>query len=253
MTNKKPYNTNLAKGTGFINETLELLSLVEEGDDKKKFLNRCLEMNSLGKSTEKRTKDMISLVFFDRYWKGNVPQDLQEIRDYGFGLEGMKQLFLVYTARANLILKDFIIEYFTRRSKIRISIIDSLEFINNAITEGKAAPWSETMRKRVASYLISCCKDFGLLDQQGQVTVFYPQNFVVNYFIHELHFSGLSDNQILEDDTWSILQLNKNDTLREMEKTSFNGTFIYQYSGELLRISWKYENMKQFIAHECRE
>lgn len=253
MINKKRYNTNLAKGTGLINETLELLSLVEDGDDKKTFLGRCLEMNSLGKSTEKRTKDIISLVFFDRYWHGNVPQDLQEIRNQGFGLEGMKQLFLVYTARANLILKDFIIENFSHKAKLRVSHIDSLEFINNAITEGKAVPWSENIRKRVSSYLISCCKDFGLIDSQGQITVFYPQAFVVNHFIHELHFSGLSDNQILENDTWSILQLTKDETLREIEKISFNGTFIYQYSGELLRLSWKYKNMKQFIANECRE
>lgn len=253
MKNKFVYNTNLAKGTGFINETLELLSLIEDGDDKKSFLNRCLEINPLGKSTEKRSRDIITLVFFDRYWIGNIPHHLQEIRNCGFGLEGMKQLFLVYTARANSIFKDFFIESITKNSKLILSHKDSLDFINNAITEGKASPWSETMKKRVASYLISCCKDFDLIDNHGQVSIYYPQNFVVSYFIHELHFSGLSDNQILDSETWSILQLSKNDTLSEMEKISFNGTFIYQYSGELLRISWKYDNMKQFIENECRE
>ena len=108
------------------------------------------------------------------------------------------------------------------------------------------------MRKRVASYLISCCKDFGLIDKQGDISLFYPDSFVVNYFLHEIHFTGSDDNQILTDETWSILQLSSNETLREIEKISFNGSFIYQYSGELLRISWKYKNMNEFIKNECR-
>lgn len=252
MKEKYPYNTNLAKGTGFINETLELLSFVEDTDDKKSFLNKCLRSNILGKSTEKRTKDIVSLVFFDRYWKGEIPQQLHSIRENGFGLDGMKQLFLVYTARANPIFKDFVIQMVGNKKKFQILPEDSLCFINDAISIGSAPSWSDTMRKRVSSYLISCCKDFGLIDKQGGISLFYPDSFVINYFLHEIHFTGSDDNQILTNETWSILQLNNNETLREIEKISFNGSLIYQYSGELLRISWKYKNMNEFIKNECR-
>ena len=99
------YNTNLAKGTGFVNETLELIALVQEGDTKESFLKRCLEQNPLGKSTHKRNKDLITLLFFDRYWDGNLPKNLQSIRERGIGLDAMKSIFLVYTSRANIILK----------------------------------------------------------------------------------------------------------------------------------------------------
>jgi hypothetical protein len=252
LKSKYLYNTNLAKGTGFINETLELLSFVENEDDKKSFIKRCVTLNLLGKSTEKRTKDIISLVFFDRYWKGELPQELHDIRESGLGLEGMKQLFLVYTARANNILKDFIIQVVTNKRNSKILPHDSLTFINDAISVGDAPIWSEIMRKRVSSYLVSCCRDFGLIDNKGKISLFYPESFVVNYFLHEIHFSGIDDNQILNDDTWSILQLTKDEILREIEKISFSGSFIYQYSGELLKLSWRYKNMNEFIKNECR-
>lgn len=248
---KLEYNTNLAKGTGFVNETLELLSLVEENDTKTMFLKRCLEQNPLSKSTEKRTRDVVSLVFFDRYWNGELPKHLHNIRENGLGLEGMKSLFLVYTSRANGILRDFILEYFSKDKKV-ISTVDSARFIDGAISEGIAPVWSESMRKRVASYLISCCKDFNLIDNKGAFQYYVPETFVVNYFLHELHFSGLNDNQILEDSTWGLLQLDTHNLIREIENISYKGSFIMQYSGEILHISWKYQNMNEFIEHECR-
>lgn len=251
QTEKAKYTTNLAKGTGFVNETLELLSLVEENDTKASFLQRCLEQNPLSKSTEKRTKDLVTVVFFDRYWKGELPKYLHLIRENGIGLEAMKSIFLVYTARANAILRDFIIEVFSKNKSV-VTSEDSIRFIDEAISTGKSPTWSASMRKRVASYLLTCCKDFGLIDRRGEVQLYFPDSFVINYFLHEMHFNGLSDNQILEDTTWDLLQMTKHDVIKELEKISYNGSFIFQYSGEILHLSWKYQNMKEFIENECR-
>ena len=59
------YNTNLAKGAGFINESITLIEFIEENDTKETFLARCISTNILDKATELRTKDIIGLVFFD--------------------------------------------------------------------------------------------------------------------------------------------------------------------------------------------
>jgi len=64
------YNSNLAKGTGLINETLTLIEFYEENDTKESFLDRCISQNILNKSTAKRTKDIITLGFYPRYWSG---------------------------------------------------------------------------------------------------------------------------------------------------------------------------------------
>lgn len=39
------YNSNLAKGTGLINETLTLIAFYEKNDTKVSFLNRCISQN----------------------------------------------------------------------------------------------------------------------------------------------------------------------------------------------------------------
>ena len=98
MASKKyPYNTNLAKGTGFINETLILIEFYEEEEARSAFLRRCISANILDKSTEKRTKDVINLVFFDRYWQegSGVIQTLKSLRQDGLSLEAMKSLFFI--------------------------------------------------------------------------------------------------------------------------------------------------------------
>ena len=196
--NKIKYNTNLAKGTGFVNETLTLINYYQRGQEKQAFLKECLLTNILDKATEKRTKDLITLVFYDRYWKkGNVILLLQLMREKGASLSVMKKLFLVFTARANLVLYDFLKIIYEANLK-HVELRHALDFINEAISSGLAPSWSEAMIKRTASYLLSCLRDFDLIGKGNIFLKSYPEMIVVNFFLHEMHFSGQSDMQILD-------------------------------------------------------
>lgn len=255
MASKKyPYNTNLAKGTGFINETLILIEFYEEEEARSAFLRRCISANILDKSTEKRTKDVINLVFFDRYWQegSGVIQTLKSLRQDGLSLEAMKSLFFIYTAKANRVLFDFVsqIRHLNRNEKVNAAI--ARQFILDSISVNLAPSWSDSMIKRVSSYLITCLKDFEILDSDGYLTSRIPDQRVINYVLHELHFDGRSDNEILKNPVWTLLGLNDYQLIREIEKISFKGTFIFQYSGEILKIGWNYQSMKEFIENECR-
>lgn len=254
VTTKYPYNTNLAKGTGFINETLTLVEFYDNREAKSAFLARCISANILDKSTEKRTKDVINLVFFDRYWRKdrNVIQWLKSMRQDGLSLEAMKSLFFIYTAKANRVFFDFVkeIRAFNQNEKINIAI--ARQFILNSISSNLAPSWSESMIKRVSSYLITCLKDFDLLDSEGYLTSRFPDQRVINYVLHELHFDGQTDDEIIRNNTWELLGLNEYQVIKEAEKISFRGTFIFQYSGEILKIGWNYQSMEEFIENECR-
>lgn len=250
---KYPYNTNLAKGTGFINETLTLMEFYEEGDTKQSFLNRCISQNVLNKSTEHRTKDIINLVFFDRYWKSkNVIFYLRQLRLNGLILESLKTLLYIYTAKANLVFYDFVIESVQYNQNKKITTEDAKSFLLRAISMEMAPSWSNTMIQRVSSYLISCLKDFDLIDNEGHLKISFPDQKVINYLVHELHFQGKKDNEIVADRIWQLLGLTEYETIVEMEKISFRGTYIFQHSGEILKIGWKYQNMEEFIENECR-
>jgi hypothetical protein len=247
------YNTNLAKGTGLINETLTLLEFYLIGEKKQDFLERCIASNILNKSTEHRTKDIVVSVFFDRYWKSddNAIKNLKQIRENGLSLQALKSLLLVYTARANPILFDFILEI--RDSKL-LSVNREIArtFILRAISDNKAPKWSDSIIIRVASYLISCLKDFDIIDKNGLIRYKITDQKVINFILHELHFMNYSDEKIINDDVWVLLGSEFNALIKEIERISFKGTFIFQYSGELLKIGWNFNNMEDFIAYEYR-
>jgi hypothetical protein len=251
---KYPYNTNLAKGTGFINETLTLIEFYEESDTKQSFLTRCIYSNILDKSTEHRTKDIISLVFFYRYWNGtkNVIQSLKELRQNGLSLDGLKSLLFVFTARANRVFYDFVLEINHSTQNDKVTTFTANRFLLNAISLNMAPPWSDSMIKRVSSYLITCLKDFDLLDMEGYLKTGFPDQKVINYLIHELHFEGKRDVEIVRDSIWALFGITENMIIKEMEKISFRGTFIFQFSGEILKIGWNYDNMEEFLKNECR-
>lgn len=252
--NSYSYNTNLAKGTGFINETLSLIEFYEEGESKQSFLNRSISTNILDKSTELRTRDLVKLVFFDRYWKvsDKVIHSLKKMRYNGLSLDGLKSLLFIYTSRANRVLYDFVLDLNTSSRKEKITTSVAKGFLLNAISLNKAPSWSDSMIKRVSSYLISCLKDFDLLDIDGYLMQRFPDQQVINYIIHELHFDGRNDDEIVLDNVWPLLGLSRYDVVKEIEKISFRGTFIFQYSGEILKIGWNYQNMEEFIENECR-
>jgi hypothetical protein len=251
---KYPYNTNLAKGTSFINETLSLIEFYEESDTKQLFLARCITANILDKSTEHRTRDIICLVFFDRFWKGNrnVILNLKELRQNGLSLDALKSLLYIYMARANRVFYDFVIELSLTSRDEKVTTFIAERFILKGISIGMAPSWSDSMIKRVSSYLISCLKDFDLLNNDGYLKLGFPDQKVVSYLLHELHFEGKRDDEITRENVWGLLGLTESQVIKEMEKVSFRGTFIFQYSGEILKIGWNYDNMEEFLENECR-
>jgi len=247
------YNTNLAKGTGLVNENLMLIEFYKETDTKQSFLERCIGENILDKSTEHRTKDIVNLVFFDRFWKTeNVISLLKKMRDNGLSLDALKTLFLIYTAKANLVFYDFLIYLYQSHQNTKITTVVSNRFLLHAISEEKAPSWSNAIIHRVSSYLISCAKELNVLTPDGYLNKKIPDQLVITYLLHELHFHGKSDMEIVHDNLWKLLGMTMQEIIMEMEKISFRGSFIFQYSGEILKIGWKHQNMEEFIENECR-
>jgi hypothetical protein len=106
--------------------------------------------------------------------------------------------------------------------------------------------WSESTQRKVASYLISAIVDFKLLDNQRKVKSVFLHDITANYLAHELHFRGFSDNAIVNSDDWKLFGYSKFDTAKHLERLSFQGNFIFQNSGEIVKIDWIYKTMEEF-------
>lgn len=250
------YTTALAKGQGIIPETLILLKTWELGMSAQALKAKCISEGLLGKATAQRTHDIVIRAFAPRYLSGSPPKAnyLKYLFESGVGLSTLSQLFLIYTARNNLVLHDFIIEIYWTKYAAGAGYLektDALHFLDSAYLAGKIVPeWSDSIRSRVARYLNGCLADFNLLEpfrkSRRKITPTPINEQTARYLAYELHFGGLSDNSLPDHSDWRLFGLEKMDVIHELRRSATD-YFIPQYSGDLLRISWKYKTMEETL------
>ena len=255
---EKIYTSALAKGQGMVQETISLLQLWEPGMSKDELIRQSLNSGILQKATALRVKDIVGRVFAKRYLIDDArpARQLKQIIERLGYISWLPQLFLVYTTRCNAILHDFICGTYWRKyaaGAAHISKTDAITFLDEAAHSGYIPEqWSESIKTRVARYIMGSLTDFGLAgpDKKGlrETLPFTISKPTLLYLVHDIHFSGYSDNSILEHADWCLFGLDKRSLLQEIERLSFDGHFIMQYAGDLLRISWKYRSMEECIS-----
>lgn len=251
---KTKYTTQLAAGLGLIEETKMLLSIYNAGMTVSDLHKTSLESGLFPMVSARRLTNVIAECFSPRYLKTDSAKYLKPISQNSPSIL-LKQFLLVFTALANQVLFDFIIEvYWNRYSSGRdtLSTDDAKDFVTKAIREGKTQKiWSETTIGKVSSYLIGCCADYGLLSSNRssirQITSIRLQDHVLLFFSYWLHFHGTGDNSIISNDIWKIFGLEPSDVREELKRISKNGWLIVQSAGDVTRISWNYNTMEEVI------
>ena len=245
------YNSNLLKGTGAVSETISLLSIYDRDTTKKSLLDYVLATNFLSTNTEKRARDIVEKVFYNRYMQHNhlVPYWLRLTREKGLMVNQLSQLLYVYTLRENAILYDYVIKVL---NPVKASGADFIpkskadEFIKE-LNDNGTLEWSSTSQVRMGQHMRGTLVDFNVIDLNGNILSFEANDFTVLYLMHELHFGGLSDMAIWEHVDWGLFNMDKYDVLQRIMNLSLKGGFIAQSSGDLLTISWKYNSMEEMI------
>lgn len=260
MTEQK-YTAALAKGLGILEETFVLLQVWKPGISGRQLADVAIKDGILGKATAKRAKDLVAKVFVPRYLvdNGRPAEQLKNLLNEGLKPVKLGQILLIHTARANAILHDFISEvYWDKYSEggTHLTKEDALSFLEKAYHLGRLSMrWSEQMTLHIASNLIGCLTDFQLVENRRkstrQILPLAINPLTSLYLAHDLHFSGKSDNAISEHPDWRLFGLGKIEVVRELQRAS-NDHFILQFSGELLKISWKYQSMEEAIRGIAR-
>lgn len=251
------YTTQLSKGQGAVPETITLLKAWHTGMSALDLGRLVLDQGLLGRATANRVNDLVKEVFAPRYLaNGSLPaRNLKLLMDEGIPPSKLSQLFLVYTARANLELNDFICDtYWGKYAAGARSITreDALNFLESAVLSGKIPKrWSDKMMLRVAQYLPGCLTDFNLAgeDRNGlrDILPLTITPLTALYLAHEMHFADYSDDSLIERTDWRLFGLQKPDVVQELRRLASRGHFIVQYAGDLLRISWNFKNMEDAL------
>jgi len=262
MSQPPHYNTNLSKAQGMVAETIELLDLWEPGMKAAELRDRVHATGALSRQTATRINDLVTRGFAQRYLLdgGKAALWLKHLLKAGVSGVAMKQIFLIYTARHNPIFRDFVTSTYWRRASNgtrAVSAADTRDFLEKAVSDGRIQPrWAESMMARVGRYLLGTLEDFQLIDENRDghrkvrpVTIL-PET--VRYLAHDLHFSGLSDAEILDSPDWALFGLYPTDVTAELEKEAARGHLQAQNAGQILRIEWQHPNMESVldaIAH----
>lgn len=257
MSNQRRYTTELSKGQGMISETLVLLDLWDPSMSVADLKTTAVREGVIGRATTIRVKDIVGRVIGKRYLcdDGKPARRLKQLLDLGVPGKTLSQLFLIYTARAHPALHDFITQVYWPRYSAGVKTIrrsDALDFLEHAVNNGVITPrWSDTMMLRVARYLTGCLTDFQLAgdDRAGrrELIPFSIQPLTTLYLAHEIHFSGFSDNALLEHEDWGLFGLGPMDVRQVLERVA-TGHYIPQYSGDLVRIAWQYTTMQEALS-----
>ena len=251
------YTTNLSKAQGMVPETLELLELWEPGMTVGELKTRVRSMGALGKATQVRVDDLVGRSFAQRYLidEGRPARWLRQLLLNRAPRGLLRQLILIYTARANLILHDFIREVFWVKDSSQAGEVtkqDARDFIEKAVSRGALAKrWSDSMLERVTRYLLGTLVDFELISAnqfgQRQIRPMFILPETVVFLAYELHFAGLEDDAVARHPDWSLFGLMVTDVIALLDKVASQGHLFVQHSGALLRVEWKYQTMEEML------
>lgn len=248
------YTTQLQAGLGLVEETKLLLRLYEPQMSSTNLYDAALASGLFPTISARRLRNIVVECFAPRILKPQVGRWLKALES-NLTAHNFSQLLLIYTAFANRILLDFIIEVYWPKYSGGYDVIvldDAKDFVRDAVREGRTQkPWSDSTIKRVSSYLVGCCADYGLLSSgrasSRQIQAVRLEQTTVLFISHWLHFSGLGDNAVINHECWKLFGLEPFDVREELKKLAKNGWLIVQSAGDVTRISWQLKTMEDVI------
>ena len=257
MTVNEAYTTQLQAGLGMIPETLDLLNLWEPGIIPARLAEKAIEEGTFSRSTARRTRNLAAEMFAPRFLAnhGEAAGRLKYLISQKFPHEALVQLCFIYTARAQKILADFVVEVYWSKYSAGAALLtkdEATQFVNRALDQGKMhSRWSDSTIKRVAGYLIGTLVDFGLLGQGNRnarpIQRFSIRPEVTLYLVHDLHFGGLSDMSIVQHPDWLLFGFEPQEVIGQIKNLAQNGHLLVQSSGEVIQVSWKYKTMEDCL------
>jgi hypothetical protein len=250
------YTTQLQAGLGLIDETLTLLDLWQPGMEAPELQRQALASGRFSTVSARRIRNIVTECFKPRYLvdNGTPAARLQQLRTC-LGARELEQLFFLYTCRANAILADFVREIYWVTYVSGRDHIDNDEaraFVVRAVQDGKTAKsWSDTTIRRISSYLIGCCTDFGLLERTqraaSRIQAYRLEPRTAAYLAYDLHIAGLGENSIVEHADWRLFGREPLDVLNELQHLARRNLWILQSVAGASRITWSLDSMEELL------
>ena len=256
-TRARHYTVSITKGAALINEMKTLLRQWSPSEDYRVFLERIQQTGVLSKETAYRTHDLVNRVFRPRLL---TPDDraaraLKLLFEAGVDNSALNELLLLYSARADDVLYDFVVRRFwplARSGAVLMQVDAALSFLEEINRTGQVSQvWTQTTQLRIARGLLAALRDFGLLRQakrgRREIVLYRLTAVSVAYLAHELHFAGLPDAAVAEHADWGLYGLDRAHVLDRLDLLGPRLGLLVQRAGSVVRITWSQPSMESLI------
>ena len=139
MEKDKLYTTQFQAGLGMIHETLDLLRLWEPGDNPAKLVDKAITSGLFSRTTARRARNIVAEMFAPRFLGNGRPpaNQLKQLVVASHDVEDLRQLFFLYTARAQAIFAEFLLEVYWPRYSSGAQSLSRVE-AENFVQRGSA-------------------------------------------------------------------------------------------------------------------
>tara|TARA_R110000850_G_scaffold187108_4_gene312963 strand:- start:1144 stop:1938 length:795 start_codon:yes stop_codon:yes gene_type:complete len=249
------FSTSLAQAQGIIPECVHLFEYWEEGMPVKELFELVRSQGVLDSDSDRRTRNIVVEGFGSRFLREPHEGSAVFLKTFMSGGDPKLRLeiILLYALRQHGIFFDFMVEVYwpaIRAGRLTLDKSEILDLIDRGRIEQKLPnDWTESVRKRVGSYVLGIAHDFELLGDSSRgsrpIDHWVPSDGLILYLVYDLHFLGLADDEVIAADEWQCLGLEREDVIAYLNRLDQRGHLTIQDSGILCRIDWKYRERSE--------
>ena len=250
------YASTINAGLGLLDDVPRLLNLWQAGMSSDELREKALQSGQFPNMSARRLRNFVVEGFGGVFLvNDNYPADYLRILSTALSPPKFNQLLFLYTCRRHAIVKDFIRDVYWplyAAGRTHIQHEDARQFVELAVRDGKTTTdWSEGTIKRVASYLLSYCVGFDLLEGgrklKKEIRPVRVRPTTSIYLAYDLHFHDIGDNAILTHEDWALFGLERADVLEELRRMALQKWIIVQSAASITTIDWLYDSMEDVI------
>ena len=248
--------SGLTKSSGLLPDINLLIANWDEAKTVEGNFDDAIRRNLFAKASRKRIAEILR-IFRQRYLAGN-PSDRAFRAFVGSTLpsEITDRIVYYHTVLAEPALYDFVAGYLSPlylRGERRITVRNALDFVADAIHEGKTeGKWeSEATRVRVAQGLLSTLKDFSVLEGTRS-----PEKTLAPAHLHVLAFAYIafhiklnepSGERLANHPHWRLFFLGPRAVESYFGEADAERLLTYQAAGSIIRIEFPTTDFEEYV------
>lgn len=246
------FTVNIQKGGAMLDDARHLTEVWDDDLDPTQNLRRIAEGNLLGKSTRKRSADVLLRILSPRYVAPG-PDVLPALRSLRDDPRAFREACYYETARDERLLAVFAegpLYTWYNAGRVGVSIDDTKQWLEALTQDGSLPVWTDTVRTKVARGLLAALRDFGILKgavhKEFNTPGMTPKGFA--YVAFREHQQRVSARALLDSPLWHRWLLDDRwvtDLLAQVDRL---GLIHYSHAGSAVRIDWRASDLQEVVS-----